>query len=93
MKKAFDLSWPSLSVERADGNLRQLLQSVHETTGRIEITDGASDAACVMISRTELDHLERAIALLSDADEVRVLCRALARVAGRAEGADPPAGY
>jgi PHD/YefM family antitoxin component YafN of YafNO toxin-antitoxin module len=61
-----------------------LIERVMRNTDRVRIArDG--ERGCVLISEEELDSLEHAISVLSDAHDVRELARSLARVAHAAE--------
>ena len=61
------------------------LQTLHEyvtrTLGRVEITRGDSEERCVLISKRELESLERALEILSDTDDVRHICGKIAQLA------------
>ena len=48
---------------------------------RIEITRAGTDERCVLVSKKELDALERAIEILSDTDDVRHVSQKLAHLA------------
>jgi prevent-host-death family protein len=68
-----------LSVDEAQARLTELVGRVGRQSERVEITDNGSADKCVLISRRELENLERAIELLSDRDEVRSVADSLAR--------------
>ena len=62
-------------------NLQQLHEHVTRTLGRVEITRPGGDERCVLISKRELDSLERALEILSDTDDVRDMCGKIAQLA------------
>lgn len=66
-------------------DVRHVLETLHERiacrNGRIEITCDGSDQSCVIISKAELESLERALEILAstdDAQEMRDLLNNLA---------------
>jgi PHD/YefM family antitoxin component YafN of YafNO toxin-antitoxin module len=64
-------------------NLTQLHEYVTRTNGRIEITRPGSDERVVLVSKEELDCLERALAILSDTEDVRDMCGKIAQLAAQ----------
>lgn len=62
-------------------SLGQLHEFVTRCNGRIEITRPGSDERCVLMSKQELDCLERALEILSDTDGVRDICGKIAQLA------------
>ena len=62
-------------------SLAQLHEFVTRCNGRIEITRPGSDERCVLLSKQELDALERALEILSDTDGVRDLSGKIALLA------------
>ena len=67
-------------------NLASLHEFVACTAGRIEITRPGSDERCVLISKEELDCLERALEILSDTDTVRDMCGKISDLAAATTG-------
>jgi PHD/YefM family antitoxin component YafN of YafNO toxin-antitoxin module len=67
------------------GHVSRLLAKFHAEVvrhkGRIEITREGSDDCCVLISKAELESLERALAILSDTDGVRAMSVQIAQLA------------
>jgi hypothetical protein len=57
-------------------------QRVSIGSGRVEITRDDCDDVCVLISKSELDALERAIEILAQSDDYRNMCSSLSEVAG-----------
>jgi PHD/YefM family antitoxin component YafN of YafNO toxin-antitoxin module len=76
-----DKSHPSFDVSVVAPALESLHEQVTRTKGRIEITRRGTDDRCVLISKEELDCLERAIELLSETDSYRDLAGQIAAVA------------
>ena len=52
-------------------SLAGLHEHVTRTDARVEITRAGSDERCVLISKAELDALERALEILSETDAAR----------------------
>ena len=71
----------SYEVKYVSGLLDQLHADVVRHKGRIEITRDGCDDCCVLISKTELDALEQALAILSDTDGVRAMSGQIAHLA------------
>jgi PHD/YefM family antitoxin component YafN of YafNO toxin-antitoxin module len=62
-------------------SLNQLHEYVTRFNARIEITRAGSEDRCVLVSKEELDSLERALEILSDTDDVRHISQKLAHLA------------
>jgi PHD/YefM family antitoxin component YafN of YafNO toxin-antitoxin module len=60
-------------------DLTRLHSSVLQSRGRIELTNSAGDS-CVLISKVELDALEKALEILSSTDEVKEMSEQLSRI-------------
>jgi len=71
----------SYDVSLIASNLQQLHEYVTGTLGRVEVTRPGSDDRCVLISKQELECLERALEILSDTDDVRDMCGKIAHLA------------
>jgi PHD/YefM family antitoxin component YafN of YafNO toxin-antitoxin module len=52
--------------------------------GRIEITRDGCDDVCILISKAELESLERALEILSETPDFRTMCDSLTSVAASA---------
>jgi PHD/YefM family antitoxin component YafN of YafNO toxin-antitoxin module len=76
------LALPLAHVQR---DLLKLYERVARQTGRVEILGPGGERACVLISKAELDSLERALEVLSDAPAVREMTAELAQLAQCAE--------
>lgn len=77
------------TVDVAQAELCRLHDHVARGNGRVILTRAGSDQACVLISKMELECLERALELLGDSDEVKDMCRTLGQLAS-ATGAGSP---
>ena len=71
----------SYDVADVSRSLEQLHADVVRFKGRIEITRQGCDDCCVLISKAELESLERALAILSDTDGVRAMAGQIATTA------------
>ena len=69
-------------------SLAQLHEFVARYNARIEITRSGTDERCVLVSKNELDALERAIEILSDTDDMRHLSQKLANIAATVSAMD-----
>ena len=76
-------SHQTLDLERVRRELHVLHQHIARSWGRIEITasDG-SDERCVLISKAELDTMERALEILCEMPGGKEVCESITRVAG-----------
>ena len=72
--ESYDVSY----VSRA---LRELHEQVSQGNRRVEITRDGCDDCCVLISKAELDGLERALEILADTDQVKAMSDKVARLA------------
>lgn len=80
----------SYDVGHVSRSLEKLHEDVVRFKGRIEITRNGCDDCCVLISKDELESLERALAILSDTDGVKAMSGQIAQLAASVAGA--PAG-
>ena len=71
----------TLHVLEAQRSLPHLHQSVAQGNGRIHIVDTDGTLNCVLLSKAELDSLERALEILSDGEHFKVACQTLSRLA------------
>jgi PHD/YefM family antitoxin component YafN of YafNO toxin-antitoxin module len=62
-------------------HLPHLHEFITRTNTRIDITRPGTDERCVLISKEELDCLERALEILSDTEDVRDICGKIAQLA------------
>jgi hypothetical protein len=75
----------SMSIERVCRELPALHGQVIRNWGRIEVraNDGTADDACVLISRAELECLERALELFCESPGGKEICKELEGIANR----------
>jgi PHD/YefM family antitoxin component YafN of YafNO toxin-antitoxin module len=71
----------SIDLNSCGPALDDLHQRVSTGYGRIEITRTGCDDACVLISKAELETLEKAIELLSQSDHYKAMCAQLGHIA------------
>ncbi len=76
-----DKSHPSYDVSIVAPNLESLHEHITRTKGRIEITRRGTDDRCVLISKEELECLERALEILSHTEQYRDLSGHIAAIA------------
>ena len=69
--------------------LRRALARIHEQvssrTERIEFTRDGSEDVCVIISKAELESLERALEILANTNEYRAMCEEVKNIAATAQ--------
>ena len=75
----------SYDVAHVSRSLEQLHADVAQFRGRVEITRQGCDDCCVLISKAELESLERALAILSDTDGVKAIAGHIAQLAAVCE--------
>jgi PHD/YefM family antitoxin component YafN of YafNO toxin-antitoxin module len=80
-------SFSTFDLTRARKDLSSIYRKVADENARVEIRQPGDGQGCVVISKAELDSLEKALAVLSDAKAVRSLSNSLAQVAAAAENA------
>ena len=66
------------------GAIEEFHGRVSQERGRIEITRDGCDDVCVLISKSELEALERALEILSETSDFRSMCQTLASVVAQA---------
>ena len=64
-------SFTFISIDQVQDRFSQLHSNVCRARGRVEIKDG--QGTCVLISKEELETLERALEILSNTSDVRKL--------------------
>ena len=72
----------SIDLAHCGHTLDDLHQRVSTGYGRIEITRKGGEDACVLISKAELETLEKTIELLSQSDHYREMCAQVSHIAG-----------
>lgn len=80
-------AFQTLSVSAVRDDLAALYRLVAEHQGRVEITGDTGESECVLISKAELEGLERALSILSDSQAVSELTQSLSDLAQVAEPA------
>lgn len=77
---------PTLDVTR----FRRALASIHEQVagghGRVEVKRKGCDDVCVMISKAELEAMERALEILAGCSEYKSMCDALSKLVSDCDG-------
>ena len=86
-----ETSFQSLDLDHVQGELLSIYEKIACEKGRVEIVRHDGACACVLISKAELESLERAIEVLSDSEEVRQLTAHLANLARMTESQQPGA--
>ncbi len=82
-----DQQFQSVDVKRASEILRRLHQDVVLEKKRVELFDSVAGLS-VIISKEELEGLERALAILSNTNDVREMAEMLKAVARRSNMAE-----
>jgi PHD/YefM family antitoxin component YafN of YafNO toxin-antitoxin module len=77
-----DQLFKTLHVSEAQQTLPHLHQRVARENGRVLIVDTDGTLNCVLLSKAELDSLERALEILSDGEHFKIACHALSRLGG-----------
>jgi hypothetical protein len=72
-------------VAGVDEELTELSRKVARGHTRIQIELADGDGPCVLISKAELDNLERALAILADGDGFKDACACLSKIAAACE--------
>ncbi len=70
----------TMSLQEVRENLADLVKQIAKVKKRVEFTDGSGER-CVILCKTELDSLEKAIAILSDTTEFRDICNSMNQLA------------
>jgi PHD/YefM family antitoxin component YafN of YafNO toxin-antitoxin module len=76
-----------MKVSQFKSSLDDLHQLVAAGHGRIEITRDDCDHACILISKAELESLERALEILSETDDYQTMCQTVSTLASDCSGA------
>jgi PHD/YefM family antitoxin component YafN of YafNO toxin-antitoxin module len=85
---ADDIHRRTYDVNVVAQSMAQLHEYVTSHNARIEITRPGTDERCVLMSKEELDALERAIEILSDTDDMRFVSEKLAHLAAAVSAMD-----
>ena len=81
----------SMDITRVRRALTDLHERVASGAGRIEVTCRGREHVCVIISKSELEALERALEILAGGDEFRAMCDTIVQVAAECDGCGTPA--
>jgi PHD/YefM family antitoxin component YafN of YafNO toxin-antitoxin module len=65
------------------GSLKDLHEQIIRRADRVELCRDGCDDRCIVISKSELDSIERALEILASTEEVRELARLVAQIAQR----------
>jgi PHD/YefM family antitoxin component YafN of YafNO toxin-antitoxin module len=76
----------SLDVTRFRRALANLHELVGNGKGRIEVTRRGCDDACVLISKAELESLERALEIFAESVEFQQMSRQISEIVAAAGG-------
>lgn len=71
----------SYDIGYVSNALRQLHEQVTRRNARVEITRDGCDDCCVLISKAELEGLERALEILADTEQVKAMSNKVAQLA------------
>lgn len=80
-------SFQALDITRVRRTLAKLHEQVACGSGRVEIRRRGCQDVCVMISKCELEALEKALEILSECENYKAMCETVTQVAAKA--ADP----
>ena len=74
---------------------RRALANLHEVVGcgkgRVEVTRRGCEDVCVLISKCELEALERAIEILAETAEYKSMCDNISQLVAACAGCEEPA--
>ena len=77
-------SFQALAITRVRRTLAKLHEQVACGSGRVEIRRRGCNDVCVMISKCELEALEKALEILSECENYKAMCETVTQVAARA---------
>ena len=80
-------AFQALDITRVRRTLAKLHEQVACGSGRVEIRRRGCQDVCVMISKCELEALEKALEILSECENYKAMCETVTQVA--AQAADP----
>jgi prevent-host-death family protein len=81
---AEETAFQTLDVSAVQADLLRLLCRTAREKGRIEVTNCGGES-CVVISKQELDSLEKALEILANTDVGKALCATVANCANQTE--------
>ena len=74
-------AFQKLDLTRVARAMARVHEQVAQHDGRVEITREDCDDVCVLISRAELESLERAMEILANTDDFRAMCEQVNEIA------------
>ena len=74
----------ALDITRVRRTLAKLHEQVACGSGRVEIRRRGCQDVCVMISKCELEALEKALEILSECENYKAMCETVTQVAAKA---------
>lgn len=77
-----------LDLRSARAAMENLFEQVLRSNGRVEVTRGDGQS-CVLISKAELESLERALEILAESDGCKQMQKLVADVASRDAALEP----
>ena len=77
-------AFQALDITRVRRTLAKLHEQVACGNGRVEIRRRGCEDVCVMISKAELEALERALEILSECEAYKAMCDTVTQVAAAA---------
>jgi hypothetical protein len=77
-------SFQALDITRVRRTLAKLHEQVACGSGRVEIRRRGCQDVCVMISKCELEALEKALEILSECENYKAMCETVTQVAAKA---------
>jgi len=80
----------TLSLSQFGKSLEELHERVAAGHGRVEVKHDGSHHTCVLISKVELESLERALEILSGTGDFRTMCEKLMSLASECGGIAVP---
>jgi len=93
MPQTIEHPYPTVEMTKVGRIIRKLHEQVVSKRHRVEITRADCDDCCVMISKAELESLERAVAIFADTAEFTEMCENLKALLKTAGVVYAPQGY
>lgn len=93
MPDSIEHPYSRVDMTRVGKIIRKLHDQVVGQRQRVEITRAGCEDTCVMISRAELETLERSLEIFADTDEFNEMCRSLKNLLNTAGVVYAPQAY
>ena len=90
MSAASDEGFRTLDIARFNEVIAKIHETVGGRCGRLELTRDGCDDVCVVISKCELEALERALEILTECAEYKSMCDEVSKVAAATSVVTPP---